>query len=702
MKVRLTGRQVQILRYFLEHGDFISPQPLANRLNVSLRTLQRELAELEPYLAGLGIRFRKKFGRGIKLEGDEAALAELAGQLDQGEDAAPYYTAEERQAVIKHMLLTGKEPIKLYTIGRTLHVAESTVSHDLQKIEPWFERYGIRLHRRPGIGVYIEGSEKQIRAALADLLYENVTQEQLMTLIYDRGNAAKEKLRAEIRSRLLNFIDPAWLLKIEEVIQQMEKKRGYPMADNAYVGFVVHLALAAQRLKNREEITIERDILERLKATPEFRLASELAERLSEKLELDFPESEIGYITMHILGARSNNVMGSDFDYSLLEEYTKRMISIMERELKLELESDERLAVNLTTHLRSAVKRIELGMPVRNPLLKHVKTEYPDIFEATRKASRWLEQAIGKPVPEEEIGYLAMHFGTAILNRRETGKETYRVLLVCSSGIGTSQLLQAQIKAKLPSLHVVDTVSLMQLEDWLREHPPVDLVLTTLPIQPEHADALTVSPFLTDEEIGKIQKRLEQIKMRRREIRRPELDRESVKQKVDQVERYGKALADLLRGIEVVDRFAASDKRQLIDRIMAFAAERFSVTDLALLKRDLENREKLGPLLMEADGLAMLHCRSEGIGEMAISLFRLERDVDWEIEGRRVPVRTVLTMLGPQHGSREYFELAGEISMSLIEEPFIRSLTRGSADEAKEALRFALKRGYVRLIGQSV
>jgi len=405
---------------------------------------------------------------------------------------------------------------------------------------------------------------------------------------------------------------------------------------------------------------------------------------------------------MHILGARSNNVLGSDFDYSVLEDYTRNMISIMERELKLELVSDERLAVNLTTHLRSAVKRIELGMPVRNPLLQHVKTEYQEIFEAARKASSYLEQAIGKPVPEEEIGYLAMHFGTAILNKQETGREKYRVLLVCSSGIGTSQLLQAHIKVKLPSLHVVDTVSLMQLEDWLREHPPVDLVLSTLPIPAEQADALTVSPFLTEDEIARIQERLEQIRLRKTETRVPKLDLESVAQTVDRVERYRKALADLLCGIEVVDRFAASDKGELIDRIMAFASERFAVSDPVLLKRDLENREKLGPLIMEADELAMLHCRSEGIGEMAIALFRLESEVHWEIEGRRVPVRTVITMLGPLHGSKEYFELASEISMSLIEDAFIRSLTRGGPDEAKEALRYALRKGYVRQIGQSL
>lgn len=700
MKIRLNSRQQQILLYFLESEEHRGLQPLAERLNVSLRTLQRELSELEPYLAQFGIRFRKKFGLGMKLQGDREALKELAGQLEQSETLRLLYTAEERQAIIKHMLLSGKEPIKLYAFSKELDVSESTVSYDLQKIEPWFQKYGIRLHRKPGLGVYIEGTEKSIRAALADLLYENVTQEQLMELIYDREDIRRQKLHDAIRERLLNFIDPQWVLKIEQVIQRMEQKRGYPMADNAYVGFVVHLALAAQRLKNREEITIEQDILERLKKTREFSLARELADMLSERLELEFPESEIGYITMHILGARSNNVMGDDFDYSVVENYTKHMISIMEQELKIELVSDDRLVTNLMTHLRSAVKRIELGMAVRNPLLQHVKDEYPDIFEATRKASRYLEEQLKKPVPEEEIGYLAMHFGTAILNRREAPQEKYRVLLVCSSGIGTSQLLQAQIKLKLPELQVADTVSMFQLEDWLRDNPPVDLVLTTLPVRLESVDVFTVSPFLTEEEIARIREKLEQLK--KSDERTPAVDREMVTQTVEQVDRYGKALAGLIRNVEVVDDFAARDKADLIDRIMDFVREKYDVSDVAVLKRDLEMRERLGPMLLEDDRLAMLHCRSEGIEEMAISLFRLKREVNWESGDRQAPVRTVLTMLGPLHGPKENFELASEISMSLIEEPFIDSLTRGSAREAKESLQFALKKGYIRLIGQSL
>jgi len=698
MKIKLNARQQHILLYFLESSDHAPLNALADRLNVSLRTLQREVSELEYYIAQQGLRFDKKIGAGLKLQGGKEAMEELARLLSQNDAMQPTYSVEERQSNIKQILLSCKEPKKLYALSKELNVAESTISNDLQKVEPWFERYGIRLHRKPGIGVYIHGAEKSIRAAMADLLYENVTHEQLMEFMYVQSNGQRENLHSSIRLRLLNFIDPQWLFKIEQVIQEFEHSRGFRMADNAYVGFVVHLALAVQRLKTNEAITIEDEILNRLKSTKEFELARELASVLSQRLELSFPESEIGYITMHLLGARSNHVMGSDFDYSVILEYVRSMISIIERELKLDLESDDLLVHNLTTHLTSAIKRIELDMAVRNPLLQHVKDEYPEIFEATRKASCYLEQQVGKPVPEEEIGYLAMHFGTAILNKQESESVKYRVLLVCSSGIGTSRLLQAQIKKKLPQLQVVDTISLFHLEEWLDNHHQIDLVLSTFPVDLDKMKVFVVNPFLTDDDIAGLR---EQLPLLTRSDRTGTEDRSSIEQAVDKVDRYGRALAWLLDHIEVADGFEAISKQELIQNALAFVATRFNVNDIDLLRRDLERREEIGPLLLEDDHLAMLHCRSEGIKEMSVSVFRLSREVYWQVGDRQVPVRTILTMLGPVDAPKENFELISEISMSLIEEEsFIQTLTTGTIQEVNDSIQFILKKGYIKLAGQ--
>ncbi|GAA3331536.1 hypothetical protein GCM10020331_088520 [Ectobacillus funiculus] len=73
-----------------------------------------------------------------------------------------YFSPEERQYILKQLLLTLKEPTKLYYFSTKFNVTEATISNDLLKIEPWFEKkHGIKLIRKPGFGVYIEGNEKK-------------------------------------------------------------------------------------------------------------------------------------------------------------------------------------------------------------------------------------------------------------------------------------------------------------------------------------------------------------------------------------------------------------------------------------------------------------------------------------------------------------------------------------------------------------
>lgn len=697
-KIKWSSRQREILLFFLESDGYGTLGDLADRLGVSVRTLQRELGELEPAALQWGLRFDKKSGVGLKLEGDPRDREELRAELER--DAADKtYSPEERQFVMKRLVLSSKEPEKLYSFSRMLNVTESTVSQDLNRIEPWLAGYGIRLERKPGIGVYIEGDEKKIRSAMADLLYEAVTRDQLMELLHLQAGQERGKLEGSIRGRLLNFIDPQWLFKIEQVIQDLERRRGYAMADTAYVGFVVHLALAVQRFHKDEEIRLESEILEKLKATPEYAMAEELAAALGDKLGLAIPESEVGYITMHLLGARSRNVFAADYPHSAIRDYVAGMISAMERELKLDLGSDTALSENLTTHLTSAVQRIELGMAIRNPLLGHVKQEYPDIFEATRIASRYLERQIGKPVPEEEIGYLAMHFGTAILRMRDKGHERRRALLVCSSGIGASRLLSVQLERRFPNLHVVDTISLFHMDDWLRTHPEVDLILSTMDVHRSDDRVLVVSPLLSEEDVRLVEKRLERLPERTRSYRDEPTD---IDEAVAKVERYRKALESLIPGIMVFEGVSPGDKRELIELGLRLVEAHYEVPDRDTLKRDLEKREELGPVMLEDEKVAMLHCRSVGIAETAVCVLKLDRDVDWSSDGDNgefVPIRSVLMMMGPAGAPQEIYQLISEISVALVEEEFTGVLREGSPDRIAEEIRLVLKKGYLRLAG---
>lgn len=76
-------------------------------------------------------------------------------------------------------------------------------------------------------------------------------------------------------------------------------------ADSAYAGLLVHLALAVQRLKKEEKITIDQKLLADLKQKKEYQIGAHIAQSIGRDFSLAVPEDEIGYITMHLLGAKN-------------------------------------------------------------------------------------------------------------------------------------------------------------------------------------------------------------------------------------------------------------------------------------------------------------------------------------------------------------------------------------------------------------
>ncbi len=169
---------------------------------------------------------------------------------------------------------------------------------------------------------------------------------------------------------------------------------------------------------------------------------------------------------------------------------------------------------------------------------------------------------------------------------------------------------------------------------------------------------------------------------------------------MEQVEGFGKALAGLLDKITVFENVSPHNKQELIEQVLALIEVHYTVIDAATLRKDLERREELGPVLLEEERVAMLHCRSEGIGEMCICVMKLDQEVNWIVNGSYVPIRTVLTMMGPIRAPKQYFELISEISVALIDDEFTGLLINGTPDEIQEGIRLILKRGYLKLAGE--
>lgn len=99
-----------------------------------------------------------------------------------------------------------------------------------------------------------------------------------------------------------------------------------------------------------------------------------------------------------------------------LLDTVNEMIDVYDSEVAFALKQDEEFVVQgLIAHLQPTLVRLANGMKIQNPLLDHIKQEYGDIYSRCLEVAKVIERRYGYPVPDAEIGFLAIHFGAAMV-----------------------------------------------------------------------------------------------------------------------------------------------------------------------------------------------------------------------------------------------------------------------------------------------
>ncbi|MDR3174550.1 MAG: PRD domain-containing protein, partial [Treponema sp.] len=77
----------------------------------------------------------------------------------------------------------------------------------------------------------------------------------------------------------------------------------------------------------------------------------------------------------------------------------------------------DNIRYGLCLHLKSAIQRVQQGLPIVNPRLRNIQREIPKVLEAAKKAIQMVEQDFNIKLPLDEAGFVALFFaseGTAI------------------------------------------------------------------------------------------------------------------------------------------------------------------------------------------------------------------------------------------------------------------------------------------------
>lgn len=685
----LSVREKKIITEIIKSNYGITTTEIADRLDVSKRTILRTMPNVYKWFEQRNISLDKSTNQGIVLNATTDDLLQMKKDLEL-EDVLNYYNKKERLLFIVTELLESKDPLNLAYFASVLCVSEATISHDLIELDEVFVTYNLTIYRKQGYGIEIQGSEKNKRKALIDTIYEALDGEQIKTAVSNHIGINKSKVH-DVRSKLLDMIDKETIQLIETGIAKSEKEMGFKFAESSFTALAVHLALAIQRLKNNEMIEMASDILEDIKLYNEFVIAKKLCGNLEKSLNIQIPDEEVGYVTIHLKGARyKNNIYETNvikFKEILISNYElasmiNQMIKIAEEETGYQLKQVDSLLIGLVDHLRPAINRLELDLNIRNPLLDKIKTEYPEIFDVSKKCANVITRNLGVQLPESEIGYIAMHIGSAIElleNKKTRGEVKAKVIVTCTSGIGSSKMLAERIKKEFKNINIRQVFSATDVKnEWLVRHK-IDFIISTVPFENSLLPVITVNPLLLKNDIKKLSNFMKTMTKNRPII---ELDNILTLDKVNEYKEYSTGILEVLQNMKIKEYLELNSYEELLKYI----ATSFDDNQSGLIE-DILQREKIGSIIFEQEELMFLHARSESVEELSVGFYRLTNKIQHEDK----TVDTVIALFAPKVISPLKLEVISEISATLInDEDFINHIKYDHIEDLYQRIELLL------------
>lgn len=489
---------MQILRELMASETPVTSEYLANIIQVTSRTIREDIKTLERSLRSQGATIRSIRGTGYELiiEDDHLFRAYLQDVVQQ-EKGEEQLTPDSPDARIKYLIrrfLLAEHYLKLDDLCEEMHISKSTIQNDLKHVKKVFNNYDIELEKRPNYGMKVKGSEVKLRFALSEYVFdrnENIAktiwQDQLSSL------TAEENLEA------------IWSVILDEI-----KENGITLSDIAINNLFIHIAIAYKRIKSGHHVSLYKKELNEIIDQKEYQVAKKIVKKAEEIFGVTFPQVEIAYIAIHLLGTKmitqtnmSEQEIGQVIEADIYQLTTEALEAI-ESKLRLGIRHDRELIIGLGLHLKPAINRYKYGMNVRNPMIDDIKTNYPLAFDAGIIAGMVLEKKMDVSIDENEIGYLALHIGAAMERRKlQTGPK--RCMIVCASGLGSAQLLKYKLKSQFgDKLEIIGTTEYYKLQQIPFDQ--TDFIVSSVPISEQlPVPVVEVNTILGDKDLTKIE-----------------------------------------------------------------------------------------------------------------------------------------------------------------------------------------------------
>lgn len=675
MAIILSTRQRKLIDLLLEQTNDITVATIADYLGASSRTIHRELITIEEQLAPLGITLHKKSGSGIRIVGTSEQLTKL--QEIMYNKIPIELNAEERRLLMLCILLEQQEPLKLFSLAHELGVTMPTIGTDLDELEQTITLHQLQLIRRRGYGVELTGHEIHKRKLIATLVSTYL--DDSMIINQDQAYESTQP----ITNQLLRMIGHTHFKVLEELLWMLQDKLPVPLNEQAYTKLLLQMSIAITRYLTGHPLQRHRIIPTELghypvEPTSETTAALQLIEQLLAKLPIDLPSEEQMYIQSLMEQAfQHEEQLLLYVEQPYLAAIIEQLSLFVEQHTGEPVSGDHSLVDGLLRHLLPATQRMKDGLLIRNPMLSQIKKDYLKLFTIISIGVKQFLPHLN--VPDEEIGYITMHYGASIERLKQLPHQL-RAALVCMSGIGSSKLLAIRLSKEFPQIELIGHYSWFEAARLPETN--YDFIISTvdLPINPNQY--IKLSPLVTEEEITRLEQFMKNFAYKGTGDLKDDAQAASANsvQWLQQIQNLSNTAVKIIDQLAVYPCFADHDKEtvlQLLPQMLHKLKNAHHIKDIDAIANHLRIRDEQGSIVLPDTDVALLHTRMDSVTAPILALYRFEQPVLLK-EDDDTAVKHILLMLAPRQLDQSGLEILSEISAMLLMPEMITVLQSGA------------------------
>ncbi|MBZ6527131.1 BglG family transcription antiterminator [Aerococcaceae bacterium DSM 111021] len=650
----LTDRERHILSILLDAPSGVKVRELTDLLDVSRRTVYRELSTLEETLAHSNVSIINQRGIGYQLEGEQDNIHSLRLQV---EDKHPSeMSIQERQRAVSLRLLLSQE-LTMEALADELMVSQSTIQSDLADVEEELERFDVYIDRIKFQGITVLATERKRREIASRLIYGSVEDYDFFKYL----NSLKEDRDSKFNDYFLSILSPDSLYYANESINHDSSHQFSKVTDNQLQHVIIMIAMTIDRIQAGH--LINEPIPAKAISQEIIYLAHEILGYISSKIALAIDLDERHFIALQLEGLNyktSQSIFFETFD-SQLTYQVKELIRVVTEHTGNDFRYDDSLFYDLVAHIQATLKRpVLLDYKLDTPVLKRINEEYPNLAVALDMA--WDEVFDGHTLTNDEKAYIVIHFATS-LERHPSIQREVNAIVVSSSGVGTGKILESRLKRYLPEINSVTVIQLSRLQHV--EFSNYQLILSTIYLSGMERDYRVISPLLTDKEIEGIRKDIQAIS-RQSESKYMQV---AVQTDVEfnQLYDYLQDAKLILDQISVL-HIESQETVELTLELIINSLDKNIILDANRVCREVNERYLKAPIGIPKSSVALFHSSNQWVKQPYFSIYELDQPFALiGMDGQEIQLKRMLLMIAPEKMSAYQQQLLGLISSSIIE-----------------------------------